>query len=90
MDDKGYCQYCPKKCFWDVHKNRDYYLYDSYYEAFYQYIFEMVQFSRKKDIVFRLTDIKLDELARIVSINSGYDVSEYKCSKVLWKLIDLF
>jgi len=28
MDDKGYCQYCPKKCFWDVHKNRDYYLED--------------------------------------------------------------
>ena len=71
-------------------KNRDYDLYDSYYEAFYQYIFEMVRLSRKKDIVFRLTDIKLDELARIVSINSGYDVSEYKGSKGLWKLIDLF
>ena len=28
MDEKGYCISCPKKCFWDVHKNRDYYLED--------------------------------------------------------------
>ena len=28
MDKNGYCISCPKKCFWDVHKNRDYYLED--------------------------------------------------------------
>ena len=28
MDQNGYCIYCPKKCFWDSHKNRDYYLED--------------------------------------------------------------
>ena len=28
MDANGYCEYCPKKCFWNVHKNRDYILED--------------------------------------------------------------
>ena len=28
MDDNGYCTYCPKKCRWDLHKNRDYILED--------------------------------------------------------------
>ena len=28
MDSNGYCTYCPKKCKWDLHKNRDYYLED--------------------------------------------------------------
>ena len=24
MDPDGYCMYCPKKCKWDQHKNRNY------------------------------------------------------------------
>jgi len=28
MDSSGNCLYCPKKCHWDVHKNRDYILED--------------------------------------------------------------
>ena len=28
MDSKGFCQYCPKKCWWKHHKNRDYILED--------------------------------------------------------------
>ena len=28
MDSNGYCEYCPKKCYWDQHKNRDYILED--------------------------------------------------------------
>ena len=28
MDSNGYCEYCPKKCHWTVHKNRPYILED--------------------------------------------------------------
>ena len=28
MDSNGYCEYCPKKCHWKEHKNRDYILED--------------------------------------------------------------
>ena len=28
MDDNGFYEYCPKKCRWDCHKNRDYILED--------------------------------------------------------------
>ena len=28
MDRNGYCEYCPKKCHWKEHKNRDYILED--------------------------------------------------------------
>ena len=28
MDGNGYCMYCPKRCFWSDHKNRDYNLED--------------------------------------------------------------
>ena len=28
MDSNGYCEVCPKKCHWDVHKNRPYILKD--------------------------------------------------------------
>ena len=24
MDSNGYCEYCPKKCYWNDHKNRNY------------------------------------------------------------------
>ena len=28
MDDNDFCEYCPKKCRWDCHKNKDYILED--------------------------------------------------------------
>ena len=28
MNDNGFCEYCPKKCRWDCHKNKDYILED--------------------------------------------------------------
>jgi len=28
MDSNGFCEYCPKKCIWNQHKNRDYILED--------------------------------------------------------------
>ena len=28
MNEDGYCQFCPNKCFWDCHKNRDYIIED--------------------------------------------------------------